>query len=117
MRIRSGLVVILAGLAMASPSLAQDRPPSSQSLRDPSGCDRGRGLNPTRAEAATAPERASADGTAPGNAGSTGWSGGTGGSQIGTNTSGAVRTSPTWQPPTARGLDPIAAPIRTASDC
>ena len=31
--------------------------------------------------------------------------GGTGGSQIGTNTAGAVPESKTWQPPTARGLD------------
>ena len=37
--------------------------------------------------------------------GTTGWSGGTGGSQLGTNIQGAVESSPTWQPPTARGLD------------
>lgn len=58
----------------------------------------------TQAEPATQPD-ATEDATAAENSGSTGWSGGTGGSQLGTNTQGAVLTSPTWQPPTARGLD------------
>lgn len=58
----------------------------------------------TLAEPATKPD-ASEDATAPENTGTTGWSGGTGGSQLGTNIQGAVDTSPTWQPPTARGLD------------
>ncbi|WP_415639316.1 hypothetical protein, partial [Paracoccus nototheniae] len=71
--------------------------------------------NDTQAEAATQPD-ASADATAPGNAGSTGWSGGTGGSQQGTNTQGAVDSSPTWQPPTARGLD-LAGLAEPAGAC
>ncbi|QXI65673.1 hypothetical protein CP157_03465 (plasmid) [Paracoccus marcusii] len=56
------------------------------------------------AEPATQPD-ASEDSTAAENTGTTGWSGGTGGSQLGTNIQGAVESSPTWQPPTARGLD------------
>lgn len=66
------------------------------------------------AQPATQPQPG-ANGTDPNNTGTTGWTGGTGGSQIGTNTQGADRASPTWQPPTARGLDlkgraePVAA--------
>ena len=56
------------------------------------------------AEPATQPQPG-AGGTDPNNTGSTGWTGGTGGSQIGTNAQGALPASPTWQPPTARGLD------------
>lgn len=68
----------------------------------------------TMAEAATQPDP-SEDATAPENSATTGWSGGTGGSFQGTNLQGAVESSPTWQPPTARGLDlaglaePVAA--------
>ncbi|MBB5692718.1 hypothetical protein [Muricoccus pecuniae] len=105
MRVLPAMTVLLAGLALASPSLAQNRPPSSQSLNSGAGCPGGG----NKAEAATPPARGSGDGTAPGNTGSTGWSGGTGGSFIGTNPRGAVATSPTWQPPTARGLDPLTA--------
>jgi hypothetical protein len=112
MRFRPQLIAILAGLAFASPALAQSRPPSSQALNDAPGC-----AQPGKADAATPPARGSGDGTAPGNAGSTGWSGGTGGSHIGTNTNGATASSRTWQPPTARGLDPLTAPARPASVC
>lgn len=56
------------------------------------------------AQPATQPQPG-ANGTDPNNTGSTGWTGGTGGSQIGTNAQGALPDSPTWQPPTARGLD------------
>jgi hypothetical protein len=112
MRIRPQLIAILAGVAFASPTFAQSRPPSSQALNDAPGC-----TPPAKAEAATPPARGSGDGTAPGNAGSTGWSGGTGGSHIGTNTNGATASSLTWQPPTARGLDPLTAPARPASAC
>lgn len=58
----------------------------------------------TLAQPANQPDP-SEDGTAPENTGTTGWTGGTGGSQLGTNIQGAVPESPTWQPPTARGLD------------
>ncbi|WP_206667966.1 hypothetical protein [Teichococcus oryzae] len=91
--------------AAQTPSARQQGPASQQA----NGCETG-----SRAEAATPPARNTGDGTAPGNAGSTGWSGGTGGSHIGTNTSGAVNGSRTWQPPTARGLDPIGAPKRAS---
>ena len=63
----------------------------------------------TRAEAATQPDPGE-NATAPENSGTTGWSGGTGGSQLGTNAQGAVDSSPTWQPPTARGLDLAGLP-------
>jgi hypothetical protein len=113
MRFRMELIVIMAGLTIAPPSFAQGQPRSPQSLEGSSaGC-----AQAGKAEAATPPARDSGDGTAPGNAGSTGWSGGTGGSHIGTNPSGAVRQSRTWQPPTARGLDPLAAPARPAAAC
>lgn len=58
----------------------------------------------TVAENATPPQPG-ADSTDANNSGSSGWSGGLGGSHLGTNTQGAVAASPTWQPPTARGLD------------
>ncbi|WP_424139030.1 hypothetical protein [Roseomonas chloroacetimidivorans] len=112
MRFRPELIACLAGLALALPAFAQDRPPSSQSLTTGTGCQQA-----SRAEAATPPARNSGDGTAPGNAGSTGWSGGTGGSHIGTNPSGATSASQTWHSPTARGLDPIASPAPPASTC
>jgi hypothetical protein len=58
-------------------------------------------------EPATAPVAGPNSGTAPGGAGSTGWSGGTGGSNIGTSPHAPSPGSPTEQPPTATGLDPI----------
>lgn len=80
-------------------------PPSSQSLEN------GQAADPDSvATAATPPEQqagqeGAGDGTSPGSAGSSGWTGGIGGSTIGTNPSGAVPESRTWQPPTSRGLD------------
>lgn len=96
---------ILAGLAIATPSLAQQVPPVHQTA--PQQAQAGGCPAASRAEAATPPDRQSGDGTAPGNIGSTGWSGGTGGSHMGTNPQGATQHSSTWQPPTARGLDPL----------
>lgn len=101
---------LIAALAFAAPALAQQpqQPPSGQSTTQ--------GCNPSgRAEAATPPSR-SGDSTAPGNA-ATGWTGGMGGSHTGTNTQGATQSSPTWQAPTARGLDPIATPVRPEAAC
>lgn len=69
----------------------------------------------TMAEPATQPDP-SEDATAPENTGTTGWSGGTGGSQLGTNIQGAVESSPTWQPPTARGLD-LAGLAEPVAEC
>ncbi|MFB2530886.1 hypothetical protein ACEYYB_04925 [Paracoccus sp. p4-l81] len=98
----------MTGMAGSSPVMAN--PPSGQATE-------GAGAQPAgMAEPATDAQPAAADGTAPGNDGSTGWTGGTGGSNIGTNPQGAVATSKTWQPPTARGLDlmgvadPVAKP-------
>ncbi|MDB5376111.1 MAG: hypothetical protein JWR00_557 [Rubritepida sp.] len=103
---------LIAALALATPGLAQ------QPQQPPSGQSTVQGCNPSgRAEAATPPQRGSGDGTAPGNAGTTGWTGGMGGSHLGTNTQGATQNSPTWQPPTARGIDPIAAPARPEAAC
>jgi hypothetical protein len=91
-------------LMAAVPATAQTSnngsPPSAQSLEGDGGCN-----SANKAEAATAPDRQTADGTAPGNTGSTGWTGGTGGAHTGTNPQGALPESKTWQPPTARGLD------------
>lgn len=58
----------------------------------------------TVAQPATVPQPGS-DSTEANNTGTSGWSGGLGGSQLGTNTQGAIPSSSTWQPPTARGLD------------
>ena len=100
--------LILAGLLLAMPALAQQPPPRQQPA---AGC-----ADAGKAEAATPPAR-NGDGTAPGAAGSTGWSGGTGGSHIGTNTQGGVQESRSWQPPTARGLDPLAPPRQPRPVC
>ncbi|WP_248446981.1 hypothetical protein [Sinorhizobium meliloti] len=81
-------------------------PVSAQNANEKADCAAAAG----KAEPATPPDRASADGTAPGNSGSTGWTGGTGGAHIGTNPQGATASSTTWQPPTARGIDLAAAP-------
>lgn len=99
MRFHTMPLLVLAGLAVATPALAQVAPPAAGCNNAASG----------KAEAATPPDHKSGDGTAPGNSGSTGWSGGTGGSHMGTNPQGATQHSRTWQPPTARGLDPLAA--------
>lgn len=96
MMLAAGLLagaVPLGGVAMAQTAA----PPATVA---PSKCPSDAG----QAEAATQPD-ASEDGTSAQNSGSTGWSGGTGGSQLGTNTQGAVEESASWQPPTARGLD------------
>lgn len=97
--------VASAALMLATvPATAQNQntetPPSAQSLEGKGSCN-----SANKAEAATPPDRQSADGTAPGNSGSTGWTGGTGGAHVGTNPQGALPESKTWQPPTARGLD------------
>ncbi|WP_027998878.1 hypothetical protein [Sinorhizobium arboris] len=85
-------------------------PASAQGPNEKTDCAAAAG----KAEPATAPDRASADGTAPGNSGSTGWTGGTGGAHIGTNPQGAAAGSTTWQPPTARGIDLATAPEPSA---
>ncbi|MDX7951523.1 hypothetical protein P7D22_10125 [Lichenihabitans sp. Uapishka_5] len=96
---------------LSGPALAQS-PPASPAGKPQSDCANAAAtLTP-----ATQTAPAAADGTAPGNAGSTGWSGGTGGSYLGTTPAGASKDSKTWQPATARGLDPLApqAPVPKA---
>lgn len=102
-------------IGLSAPVLAQDtggKPSavSSEATNDSAepACTDSSG----KAEPATSPAP-SEDGTAAENTGTTGWSGGTGGSQLGTNTQGAVERSPTWQPPTARGLDLKGVPEET----
>ncbi|WP_250157159.1 hypothetical protein [Tianweitania aestuarii] len=102
---RSVMAVAALGLLSASPVWAQT-PNDVSRPGDKTNCTEAAG----KAEPATAPERNSDDGTAPGNTGSTGWSGGTGGAYIGTNPQGATAASPTWQPPTARGIDLAGVP-------
>ncbi|MFK4769573.1 MULTISPECIES: hypothetical protein [Rhizobium/Agrobacterium group] len=92
--------MMMAVVPVAAQTQNSGSPPSAQSLEGKGDCN-----SANKAEAATAPDRRSADGTAPGNIGSTGWTGGTGGAHMGTNPQGALPESRTWQPPTARGLD------------
>lgn len=88
-------LAIAAALALPWAAGAQTSPPAPEAT-----CPD----DPGEAVAATTPQPGQ-DGTSPGNSGSTGWSGGLGGSQIGTNTQGALPSSPASQAPTARGLD------------
>jgi hypothetical protein len=101
-----GIAALMAGLT--GPAMSQDK---AAATGDDSTCAQAL----SQAEPATIPD-ASEDGTAAENSGTTGWSGGTGGSQLGTNSQGAVSASPTWQPPTARGLDLQGQPEPVA-DC
>lgn len=107
----SRLKVLTLSLLVASsmPALAQN-PPSSQSLKSPSSCG-----DAQKTAAATQPAKGNGDGTAPGNAGSTGWTGGLGGSYIGTTSGGATPDSKSFQPETARGLDPMKSVAKTAN--
>ena len=75
------------------------------------GCNAGVVNAPTTPKA-----QDSAGGTAPGNTGNTGFSGaGLGGSFAGTSPNGPAAGSPSVQPATAKGLDPIAAPPKASS--
>ncbi|QDA35742.1 hypothetical protein E4191_16390 (plasmid) [Paracoccus liaowanqingii] len=95
---RSAIAAGLLALAgYSAPAFAQNTP---DRLSEAGTCP----AADTMAEPANQPDP-SEDATAPENTGTTGWSGGTGGSQLGTNIQGATDSSPTWQPPTARGLD------------
>lgn len=85
----------------SAPPPAKAATPAAASTPAPASASTSDGV----ASAATPPDQDAADGTSPGSAGSSGWTGGVGGSTIGTNPSGAVPESQTWQPPTARGLD------------
>ncbi|MCZ0960790.1 hypothetical protein [Paracoccus benzoatiresistens] len=93
---------------------AADQAPAAQTQEQGQSGEGNCPARDTVAEAATPPQPGS-DSTEANNSGTSGWSGGLGGSHLGTNTQGAVTASPTWQPPTARGLDlkgraePVAA--------
>jgi hypothetical protein len=94
------------GLALTGPALSQGQPvtaPAPQTTANDS--TEGKCVDTAGQALPATPPDPGADGMAPGNSGSTGWSGGTGGSQIGTNTQGALPASTTWHAPTARGLD------------
>ena len=113
---RNLTAVLPSMLALAAVCLlnaASPDPASAQTANGKADCVTAAG----KAEPATAPDRASGDGTAPGNSGSTGWTGGTGGAHIGTNPQGATEPSTTWQPPTARGLDLAMAPEPAKTGC
>ena len=117
---RSLLALTAIGLLSATPTLAQT-PSADPSVAPgvvpaatPGATGDAKSADPekatcteakTEAVPATTADRGNEDGTSPGNSGSTGWSGGTGGAFIGTNSQGATKDSPTWQPPTARGID------------
>lgn len=105
--------VLILGL-MTAPAIAQvapddaapvPAPQTAETVADAPDCP----APATRAEAATQPDPEE-DATAAENSASTGWTGGTGGSHQGTNIQGAIASSPTWQPPTARGLDLAGMP-------
>ncbi|VDS10024.1 hypothetical protein PARHAE_03234 [Paracoccus haematequi] len=108
--IATSLLAASTGWAQTAPVPAVDQPRAvneAPAARTEAQGQSGEGDCPARdtvAEAATAPQPG-ADSTDANNTGSSGWSGGLGGSVLGTNTQGAVAQSPTWQPPTARGLD------------
>lgn len=75
------------------------------------GCNAGVVNAPT-----TPKDQDSAGGTAPGNTGNNGFTGaGLGGSFAGTSANGPAAGSPSYQPATAKGLDPISAPPKASS--
>ena len=116
----TSLLALSTGWAQTAPAPAVDQPravneaPAKQTKVQGQSGEGNCPARDTVAENATPPQP-SADSTDANNSGSSGWSGGLGGSHLGTNTQGAVTASPTWQPPTARGLDlagraePVAA--------
>lgn len=116
----TSLLALGTAWAQTAPAPAVDQPRAvneAPAARTEAQGQSGEGNCPARdtvAENATPPQPG-ADSTDANNSGSSGWSGGLGGSVLGTNAQGAVPASPTWQPPTARGLDlagraePVAA--------
>ncbi len=105
MRVPSIAAAALVLWTAAAAAQSQSTTPSR------TGCDAAANAAP-----ATPAAKAPASGTAPGNSGSTGFSGsGLGGAYTGTTPNGAVAGSPSVQPATAKGLDPIAAPPKAAS--
>ena len=99
MRVPTIAAIMMVAATLPALAQAQSTSPSR------TGCDAAPAAAP-----ATPETRSAESGTAPGNSGSTGFSGsGLGGAYTGTTPNGAVATSPSVQPATARGLDPIGA--------
>ena len=101
------VLLMVAAMATALPALIPASALAQAQSTSPSkaGCDAAPAATP-----ATPETRSAESGTAPGNSGSTGFSGsGLGGAYTGTTPNGAVATSPSVQPATAKGLDPIRA--------
>ena len=75
----------------------------------------GSGSSGCNAAPATPPSKGPGAGTDPGSSGSTGFSGaGLGGAYTGTSPNGPTASSPSAQPATAKGLDPISSPPKVA---
>ncbi len=98
------VLVIAASVLLGSVPLA-----GAQSGATGSGC------NAAPAAPATQPSKGPGAGTDPGSSGSTGFSGaGLGGAYTGTSPAGPTASSPSAQPATARGLDPISSTPKVA---
>lgn len=93
-----------APTTQTAPATGADQPRAAQTQAQGQSGEGDCPAPDTVAQPATQPQPG-AEGTDPANAGTSGWTGGLGGSQLGTNAQGALPDSPTWQPPTARGLD------------
>ena len=105
MRVMMIAAVALLGATALAGAQTQSTEPSK------TGCD----AAPVAAPA-TPKEQDSSGGTAPGNTGVTGFTGkGLGGAYTGTSQNGPVAGSPSVQPATAKGLDPIAGPSEASS--
>ena len=101
-----------AGNAAPAPAARRDAPSPARAAAATAAAPPGDCLPPAAGDGTASPATPASDrqggqddATAPSNSGSSGWSGGLGGSHIGTTPSGSAPQSPTWQPPTARGLD------------
>lgn len=102
------VLTIAAAAFLGATALAGAQTQSTEPSK--TGCNAAPAANPTPTE------QDSSGGTAPGNTGVTGFTGkGLGGAYTGTTQSGALPSSPSVQPATAHGLDPIAAPPQPSS--
>ena len=98
------VLTIAAAAFLGATAFAGAQTPSTAPAKG--GCNAGVVNAPT-----TPKSQDSAGGTAPGNTGITGFSGaGLGGSFAGTSPNGPAAGSPSAQPATAKGLDPIKTP-------
>ena len=98
------IAAALAGTLFGASTLADAQTQSTTPSK--TGCNAGVVNAPATPKAQDA-----GGGTAPGNTGNTGFTGaGLGGSFAGTSPNGPAAGSPSVQPATAKGLDPITAP-------